>query len=402
MSALNKISQNCNSTNARSVSEHGGAVAVPVGELSTEKLSTTRMSSTEGGRGAPPPLSNTGENSQTFRDSGVKFPDVRLILSGGKPTPVQAPAIRIAGEICNIDWLNVVLPGHFFQYSLNSTDHSEYAESRFELDAFLTRVFGTHVTDLRSGRNFYDNSLVIGEGWGFVLHGGQRGTVCLMLTGNGCGNFKEGWEERLHEECAGFPGARITRVDLAHDDFWGVRGNIHDVSILEQSGQFTFLGHQRSEVSKAGNWDHGDPRNKGLTLYVGSTSSGKRCCIYEKGKQLGDVESPWLRYEVRFSNKDRHIPWSVLLTPSHFFAASYPCFEGFSDRAERIEIKKKSAQISYETSKKVTRRQFGQHLNMVWEIEGMDGIKELFRDGIPKRVKVHTSNLKTQPAPMAA
>lgn len=378
---------------ARSAREDGGTGGV------SQKLSTRRTNSA---RGEAPPLSNTGVKEGGFSDSGVSAPDVRMILSGGKPTPVQAPAIRIAGEIVNIDWLNVSLPSNFFRNSLNSPDHFEYSEARRELDSFLNDVFGTWVTDLARGRNFYDHSLVIGEGWGYALHGGQRGTICLMLTGKGCSAFADGWEERLYNRCAHVPGTKITRCDLAHDDFWGLRGSVYDVALLEQSGQFTFQGHQRSEVTKAGNWCHGDPRNKGLTLYIGSTSSGKRLCCYEKGKQLGDPESPWLRYEVRFSNKDRFIPWSILLTPSHFFAAAYPAFEGFSDRVERIEIKKKSTQISYAAAKKITRRQFGQHLNMVFEMEGIDGIKELFREGLPRRVKVHTSSLVTQPTPLAA
>lgn len=310
---------------------------------------------------------------------------------------MQTPAIRIVGEIVNIDWLNFIVPSSCFVHDINSDDQTEYMQARVELDAFLTQIFGSHVTEKRGYRNFYDHTLVIGEGWGFVLHGGQRNTICFMLTGTGCGAFQPGWETRLYERSKSLRGSYITRVDLAHDDLHGVRGSIYDIDLLEKSGQFTWAGHERSEVTKNGNWDHGDPRNKGLTLYVGSTSSGKRLCCYEKGKQLGCSESPWVRYELRFSNKDRILPWTILDRPSHYFAAGYPLFEGWADRVERIEIKKRATSITYADCKRIVKRQFGQYLSLILEIDGIDGIHDVCRDGVPARVRQFTTSINTQP-----
>ncbi len=46
--------------------------------------------------------------------------------------------------------------------------------------------------------------------------------------------------------------------------------------------------------------------------------------IYEKGKQLGDPESPWVRWELELHNTDREIPFDVLLQPGRYVAGAYP------------------------------------------------------------------------------
>lgn len=334
-------------------------------------------------------------------DSGINQPEMKMVSKAGKVLPVLAPAIRIEGQICNLDWLNFVLPMSFFGADLNSTCESEYQAARTSLDDFLERIFGSHVTQkLEKGRNFYDFCLSIGDNFGYVLHGGQRNTVCFMISGTGCSAFKPGWESRLYGCCSSL--GKITRADLAFDDFEGARGSIYEVDVLEKAGMFTWAGHGRSEVTKAGNWDYSDPNNKGLTLYIGAVTSGKRLCCYEKGKQLGQQDSKWVRYEVRFSNKDRILPWTILINPSHYFAGSYPLFENFSDKQARPSIKKKSAEISYEASIRIVKRQFGQYLNMILAIEGNEGIERCIREGIPKRVKIHTSGLNTQTPRSAA
>ena len=52
--------------------------------------------------------------------------------------------------------------------------------------------------------------------------------------------------------------------------------------------------------------------------------------VYEKGKQLGDTSSPWVRWELELHNRDRIIPWDVLLEPGKYLAAAYPCMDWVS------------------------------------------------------------------------
>jgi DNA relaxase NicK len=52
---------------------------------------------------------------------------------------------------------------------------------------------------------------------------------------------------------------------------------------------------------------------------VGKRKNGKLLRVYEKGKQLGDESSPWVRWELELHNRDRVIPWEVLLEPVQDF-----------------------------------------------------------------------------------
>lgn len=62
----------------------------------------------------------------------------------------------------------------------------------------------------------------------------------------------------------------------------------------------------------------------GDTLYIGSRDSGKLARHYEKGKQLGDKSSIWVRHEVEFLAKDRVLPWDMLLHPAEYLKGAYP------------------------------------------------------------------------------
>ena len=75
---------------------------------------------------------------------------------------------------------------------------------------------------------------------------------------------------------------------------------------------------------------------EGKTLYVGNRKNGKLCRVYEKGRQLGNPSSPWVRVEVEFRNKSRVIPWDTLINPGHYLAGAYPCFAYLSHTQEKI------------------------------------------------------------------
>jgi len=66
-------------------------------------------------------------------------------------------------------------------------------------------------------------------------------------------------------------------------------------------------GGNRPSCGQRGNWLF--PDGNGRTFYVGKRKNGKLIRIYEKGKQLGDPNSPWVRWEVEQHNRQREIPW---------------------------------------------------------------------------------------------
>ena len=49
-------------------------------------------------------------------------------------------------------------------------------------------------------------------------------------------------------------------------------------------------------------------------FYVGKRGNSKFTRVYEKGKQFGDVNSPWVRFETEFRAGDIDIPLEFCLS----------------------------------------------------------------------------------------
>jgi phage replication initiation protein len=98
--------------------------------------------------------------------------------------------------------------------------------------------------------------------------------------------------------------------------------SVDDAVQFYLTDQFTAGGNKPS-CSQQGNWIEAD--GSGRTFYVGKRKNGKLLRVYEKGKQLGDNTSPWVRWELELHNRDRIIPWDVILEPGKYLAASYAC-----------------------------------------------------------------------------
>ena len=71
---------------------------------------------------------------------------------------------------------------------------------------------------------------------------------------------------------------------------------------------------------------------KGRSLYVGSRESGKLLRIYEKGKQLGDSKSKWVRWELELHSSQRIIPLEAMIKPSEFLAGAYPALSFLNEQ----------------------------------------------------------------------
>lgn len=136
----------------------------------------------------------------------------------------------------------------------------------------------------------------------------QAATVYVSLPGHGCARVTDwaglrAWLEQHR--------ATITRLDLAYDDFQGERISMRWAVEQYITGGFgaggRMPGHQLH-----GDWLLGDEARSGRTLELGSREGGKLARIYEKGKQLGDAESPWVRVEVEWHNESRRIPYEAL------------------------------------------------------------------------------------------
>lgn len=228
----------------------------------------------------------------------------------------------------------------------------------------------------------YDTRVDLG-GFGLLGYGGehQRGTIHLELNAHGCARVQD-WNA-VRVWCEAY-GVRITRIDLAHDDFSGETVSVAQARAWFDEGQFTTGG--RAPYARLVD-DLGS--DKGKTLYVGQRQNGKLCRVYEKGKQLGDRQSRWCRVEVELRGKSRDIPYDVLLRPSDYLAGAYPCLAYLSQCQDKVRTLKKSAEIGYARMVECLRTQYGPALNAMMRVEGGDPfavLEQAMRPGTPKRL----------------
>ncbi|WP_429107787.1 replication initiation factor domain-containing protein [Aeromonas media] len=181
-------------------------------------------------------------------------------------------------------------------------------------------------------------------GWGAANHG------CMVsFSGVGCAALDF---LALHDVISHVPGVRITRVDLALDDYGGehitYQGAIAGAEAGEfhpqrgrapswmkiESGEFVI-----TELAKGIAKRFGMVPTKGCSFYVGSRINGKCARVYEKGKQMQSAEYPnWVRAEGELHNKDRIIPLDVLVNPDPYFAGMYPQFATWLAAVQQSEI----------------------------------------------------------------
>lgn len=220
---------------------------------------------------------------------------------------------------------------------------------------------------------------------GAIALGGdtQKGRWLLQLNGRGCGLIND-WPslQQLLEDL----GAEISRVDLAVDFLQGEH-TVDDALDLYHEGAFISRG-RNPDLDTQGAW-HAEGK-KGRTVYIGKLKNGKTLCVYEKGKQLKDLDSDWTRYEVRLGNRDRVIPLDVLTNPDKYFVGAYPALAQMLDAAAeeiptlREETKTSLAHLAYHLE-----RCYGKTIHQVLSATGAsaaDLVEEVRVIGLPKRV----------------
>jgi len=252
----------------------------------------------------------------------------------------------------------------------------------------ILHVFGNKffpVIERKYGIHRYEKSFSLGESSALLAIGGQAGTVLLTMSGESCSLLHDKWAIVV-DYLKSKRNARITRWDGAVDDYSGS----HSVDwAVEQYLQGNFnAGGNKPSCSNAGNWT--DPQGKGRTFYVGKRKNGKFFRVYEKGMQLGSVWHPWVRWEVELHNKDRIIPWDVLLNPARYFVGSYPrLLKWVQDEMTPIRTIQKQMQISYEHLTEYASIAYGSHISLMLKVEGSHEavFNKLKRNGTSKRMQ---------------
>lgn len=278
-----------------------------------------------------------------------------------------------------VDWLNVTLP---------------WAGSAQELlDAirlwFAIPVYGIE----RAGLHGFSDGIAI---WGYiggrslelgvVAFGGeaQQGRWLVSLSGTGCGLVDSWWVVRtwLDEQAE----CRITRLDLACDLHEG-EFTVDDAVSWHEAGKFN-LGGRNPRTRTDGDWLE---RVHGRTLYIGRREHGKMLRVYEKGKELGWLDSEWVRFEVQLGNRDRVIPFEALTERDQFFAGAYPALEQLLAVAgQRIKTVRDDAASSVMRLALALKRSFGKLINLAIEsgVPVADFVEEVRVSGLPRRLNL--------------
>lgn len=334
----------------------------------------------------PPPTNRGGKSPEPYGT-------VKLVVEDG--VCKEVPKRRgYGGDVAFIDWVNLTIGEESLSVidSAISRDAVSDNQMRCCLSGRLTEIFGFGITAKREkGANFYRESWVIGDEWGMVCHGGQRGTIMITLNGTGCMAAKEGWELRLKTFLESCKRSRLTRVDFARDDYTGETYSV-DKADQDHTDNLFNCGGRNPDCEYRGNWKN--PNGKGRTFNIGNRSNGKFCRVYEKGRQLGDKSSNWTRIEVEFKSVDRVIPFDCLLVPGEYLAASYPAFNWINDRQERIHTTQKVVTATVEKAVAWIRHQCGPSISAMVDIFGVDKfLEKVTREGTPKFTKLPNHHL---------
>lgn len=296
------------------------------------------------------------------------------------PRPVTRGEHRNQVQLAKVDWLNAT----FYEPAL----------SQEGFVALLGRMLGRPVSAVQAGgllgfRESYKleahhgslRSHIGSLAWGGE---GQGGRWLFQLTGHGCG-FVTDWDELqcLLESL----DAKITRLDLAVDFLEGEHTVDEAVELWHADGFTCKKAGTRPKSSFAGDWAG---LEDGRSFYVGKAQNGKMLRVYEKGKQLGDATSEWVRFEVQFGSRDRTIPLDALTRRDAFFAGAYPVLADFLVvAAETIKTFRAAGVVSMGHVLHHMRRSYGKAIDTALSLFACE-IAELVQEvrviGLPRRL----------------
>lgn len=264
--------------------------------------------------------------------------------AGGSPRTVIRGESNRSPRLAIIDWLRFT-----FLPCLSTLDTLEQLKRYFALWFPLPVNFVPAEKGMFGYKSSYDLMVWVDAEFvrvGVVAMGGNSAgnTMMVDLSGRGCalvGDWKAVYATMQDLD------ARITRADTALDLFEGF--TLEQFDDLYRAGEFNCGGRiPTRRLIESGNYN--DLHANGRSLYLGKKANGKELCIYEKGKQLGDQESEWLRVEIRFGNRDRVIPHEIVLDPTRFFAGGFIALEHLVNSiAEKIKTEQRDVVIEERT-----------------------------------------------------
>ncbi|NRB69768.1 MAG: replication initiation factor domain-containing protein [Vibrio sp.] len=232
------------------------------------------------------------------------------------------------------------------------------------LEVFCLHVLGLRMSSWRGkGLYGYDDSCHLmakhsNKHVGFVALGGNRGTCYFQIEGLGCNHvFEHTTAFRLHWWLELLGCNRLSRIDLAVDDFHGLFGREYARKAYSDDA---FRTGDKGRSPSAGERYFAEPNGKVIneSFEVGQRSSRVYWRIYNKAAQLG-LDMSWFRNEVELKD----MPIDVLLDISGYFAGL--CAYGasiISFAPVKVVTKKKQVALDLHGRIKWARRQVGRTL----------------------------------------
>ncbi|MDP2751959.1 MAG: replication initiation factor domain-containing protein, partial [Rhodocyclaceae bacterium] len=302
------------------------------------------------------------------------------------------PDERITPHAALIDWLSFTVTPPLITTLVARLDglfDAGYRWMCFELHGLLD-IKAENIERQKTGGSGYKYRAKFPGG--YVLWGGanQNGTVHVSLSGEGCARIKD-WS--MVHTWLETNKARLTRVDLASDDFTGETYTVDKMRTCYDNEEFGAGGRKPTAqlVDDLGS-------GKGRTLYVGARQNGKLFRCYEKGKQLGAPKNPWVRIEVEWHNKSRVLPYDMLTRPGQYLAGAYPCLGFLNIEQSKIKTIFRGAKIAFERAMDNARQAYGKLVNLAVGVYGGDFsevVKRLIRDdGYPSRIEAYSYHIK--------
>lgn len=226
-----------------------------------------------------------------------------------------------------------------------------------------------------------------------------RYTARIEMTGHGCRLFEAAgcdhakrWS--LLATMLGAVSARITRVDLAADDYagrWPIRWALDHYEM----GAFDKRG-QRPKPKLIDDMGSGE----GKTFYVGSRKSENMLRVYEKGREQGDPASEWVRYEAQITGSNRRqLPLEILTLCDEYLRGAYPALHFVGGVGQSICSISRSVAASAVKAVRHFKRQYGAFANLVLQAgEGCEQtvfrlLRGVSRQTVPKWYSGGASNL---------
>ena len=308
---------------------------------------------------------------------GVSETYTMLVLKKGKLVE-QLFRRGINGSTAFIDQLTFVIDKQTCANLFSEFELKEDIDYVQNLNLYLYEIFGFACShDRQKSANFYSSSYNLGDyenSYGLVCIGGgisasNADTICVEITATGLSAAKDGWEQRLYDfsELPQVSNFYYTRVDTARDY---LDGSISLEQVLDWyfNGGFT-CSIQRPKIRREGDDWENDTKN-GRTVYFGSRMSSKLFRAYEKGKQLGMKESPWVRLEIEWRNRDLIIPKDIVLHAGDYMSTAYPCLVDLfqTDTPKRVLVKERIIQRGVEHTLKYLRMQGSRAINMLKDL----------------------------------